>query len=195
MDLRRLYNELASRERDWDPWNDVNHRDRLRLIVDWATEVLPNGGRVLDAGCAHGEIAAAIAKRRPDADVVGVDIADVWVEEAQRRHGGVPNVRFERADVRDLPFEDDSFDVVICAEVLEHLPGNDWRRAVRELDRVSRDVVIVSIPDDREPDGTYHVQRLTPDDVAAVTERQLKRLAEIPLQDPHIVKAWVMLLR
>ena len=195
MSLRRLYNELAEKERNWNPWQDINHRDRLKTIVRWVDEVLPDGGRVLDAGCAHGEVAAAIARRRPDADVVGVDIADVWVEEARRRHNNVPNVRFERADVRDLPFDDDSFDVVICAEVIEHLPDDGWERAVRELDRVSRDVVIISIPDDREPDGTYHVQRLTPKDVVAASERSLKRLAEIPLQDPRIVKVWVMMLR
>lgn len=195
-DLRRIYNELAMRERDWDPWRDPDHRDRLETVVRWAVEVLPPGGRALDAGCGHGEVAAAIARRRADVEVVGVDIADVWVEEARRRHRDVPNVRFERADVRDLPYDDDEFHTVICAEVLEHLPGDGWVRALRELDRVCRPEgrIIITIPDDRNPDGTYHVRRLTPDDVSERAPRPIVREAEIRLENPRFPRVWVLML-
>lgn len=50
------------------------------------------------------------------------------------------------ADIRNLPFPDMSFDVVICTEVLEHLPEETIARGVRELVRVSRKYLLISVP-------------------------------------------------
>lgn len=50
------------------------------------------------------------------------------------------------ADVRSLPFQDDAFDTVCAFEVLEHLPYDDFARAVRELARVARGHVLISLP-------------------------------------------------
>lgn len=49
--------------------------------------------------------------------------------------------------VLDLPLEDDSFDVVCCFQVLEHLPFSDFKRALSELCRVSSKHVILSLPE------------------------------------------------
>ena len=45
-----------------------------------------------------------------------------------------------------LPFSDNLFDVILCAEVLEHLPFDKFETALRELKRVSRKYVILSLP-------------------------------------------------
>jgi len=50
------------------------------------------------------------------------------------------------ADIRDLPFENDSYDVVLAFEVLEHIPWRDVDKALKELHRVSKKYVIISIP-------------------------------------------------
>ncbi|MEK7078163.1 MAG: class I SAM-dependent methyltransferase [Patescibacteria group bacterium] len=50
------------------------------------------------------------------------------------------------ADVRNLPFESSSFDVVTTFEVLEHLPWEDFERTLMELKRVSKKNVIISLP-------------------------------------------------
>lgn len=50
------------------------------------------------------------------------------------------------ADIRDLPFEDQSYDVVMACEVLEHIPWKDVNKALYQLHRVSRKYVIISIP-------------------------------------------------
>jgi len=50
------------------------------------------------------------------------------------------------ADVRDLPVNDNDFDVVIAFEILEHIPFSDFEKALKELSRVSKKFVIISIP-------------------------------------------------
>ena len=51
------------------------------------------------------------------------------------------------ASVVDIPFKTGSFDLVVCYEVLEHMPFDLFVRSVRELHRVSRRRVVVSLPD------------------------------------------------
>ena len=49
-------------------------------------------------------------------------------------------------DIRELPFESNSFDTILCFEVMEHLPFEDFEKILLELHRVSRKFVIISIP-------------------------------------------------
>jgi len=49
-------------------------------------------------------------------------------------------------DIRELPFADDSFDTVLAAEVLEHLPYSDFERCLGELRRVTRGHVVITLP-------------------------------------------------
>lgn len=49
--------------------------------------------------------------------------------------------------VTDMPLEDDSFDLIVCCQVLEHLPFEDFSTALDEMHRVARKKVIMSLPD------------------------------------------------
>ncbi len=49
-------------------------------------------------------------------------------------------------DVRNLPFKDNEFDVVCAFQIIEHIPWVDIPNALKELKRVSRNYVIISIP-------------------------------------------------
>jgi len=89
---------------------------------------LDPGRLVLDVGCGHGKLAAPlIAAHR----VVGVDFLHLGLPSA-RAHGLI----VFQADASALPFVDDQFDVVICAEVLQNLV--DIRGVMAELGRVCR---------------------------------------------------------
>lgn len=50
------------------------------------------------------------------------------------------------ADITDLPFKSNSFDCIICCEVLEHLPFEDSVKALQEIYRVTKKHVVISIP-------------------------------------------------
>lgn len=104
---------------------------------------VPKGARVLDAGCGEGALSVLLAER--GVTVVGTDISKPNIERAQAfaKERGV-TIPFSVADASALPFEDQSFDVVISSHVLEHLP--DFDAGLRELLRVSRGRVIFAVP-------------------------------------------------
>ena len=89
------------------------------------------GERVLDVGCGPGHLCAAAAERGLVA--TGVDLAAGMVQRAARSY---PGIAFHQADVEDLPFADASFDAVVGAFVVNHLPRPE--RGAAELRRVLR---------------------------------------------------------
>ena len=58
-----------------------------------------------------------------------------------------PNAEYVCADATHLPFKDNSFDVVLCSEVLEHLDSP--LKAIKELARASKKVIVLTFPDER----------------------------------------------
>ncbi len=50
------------------------------------------------------------------------------------------------ADVTNIPLKDNSFDVVLCCEVLEHIPFEQFQKAQKELARVSKKYIVLSLP-------------------------------------------------
>ncbi|MCR9216959.1 MAG: class I SAM-dependent methyltransferase [Phycisphaerales bacterium] len=89
---------------------------------------------VLEIGPGPGMVTAAL--QAIDVEVTTVDI------QAELK----PDVV---ASVTNLPFEDDSFDVSMCCQVLEHLPFDRFVPAIKELSRVSRHAILISLPDPR----------------------------------------------
>ena len=57
-----------------------------------------------------------------------------------------PNLVFKQASIYDLPYKDNSFGLVVCTEVLEHL--EDPAKALREMLRVSQKYLIISVPNE-----------------------------------------------
>lgn len=84
-------------------------------------ERLTPGLRVLDIGCGTGAITPGVAEAVvPHGEVVGVDINPRLVDEARHLHRDVAGLRFESADIYDLPFHG-AFDIVHAARVLQWL--------------------------------------------------------------------------
>lgn len=94
-------------------------------------------GRILDAGCGSGATLLTLARRFPEADLVGIDLSEPLLaiarEEVPGSRGDL-TVRFEKADVQAMPFDDDAFDVVVSAN-MAHLV-EDPVAMLNELERV-----------------------------------------------------------
>lgn len=82
----------------------------------------PRNARVLEVGCGRGVALPYFAKRLQPAELVGLDCDPKVLEIAQARAGGV--ARLVEADVREMPFDDASFDVVFDFGTFFHTPGH-----------------------------------------------------------------------
>jgi len=110
----------------------------LRLLYRAAAEIgrLPAGSRVLDIPCGGG-VALRGLRRDQDVEYVAADIAQTMLDrtvEAAEQYGVADQVIPRIADVGDLPFADDSFDMVVSFTGLHCFP--DPERAVVEIARV-----------------------------------------------------------
>src|SRR6266404_1731609 len=112
-------------------WDAAEYSRRSSLQEAMAQEVtalldLNGSERILDVGCGDGKITAEIASRAPRGSVVGVDPSRDMIRFAQSHYDSSarPNLRFEVADARCLPFQDE-FDLVVSFNALHWIPEQD----------------------------------------------------------------------
>ncbi len=108
--------------------DEVYLRHYVALVLRYA----PSGSKILDLGCGNGISARLL--NQADYDVVGTDISPLFLEEA--RNWENPKLRYQVCDVLELPFDNESFDVICSNELIEHLP--DVETALKEMARVVR---------------------------------------------------------
>lgn len=120
------------------------------ITVDIKKLNIQPGDRILDAGCGIGRHMWEFYRDR-SVHVVGIDMNWEDLRKAKYTlnsmdHGAGGSWLTANADVTRLPFKDEAFDVVICSEVLEHIPDN--HAAVKELVRVLKPgkELVVSVP-------------------------------------------------
>jgi len=102
------------------------------------------GMRVLDAGCGEGVLSVMLVQR--GAIVTGCDLSTPNIENARRyaKEAGLDSIEFMVADLEQIPFADNSFDLVVSSHVLEHLP--DFDQGLREIMRVTKKRAVMAIP-------------------------------------------------
>jgi SAM-dependent methyltransferase len=137
-DMWRLRNSIQSADYDHRahdsaiPLQRYWQRHRHRIIMRFGG----NGGRTLDVGCGSSRILQ---------DLPGAVGVDVLLRKLRFLHRVHPEV--VQASVNALPFPDQSFDTVICSEVIEHIP--DHPSVIGELSRVLRPggTLVLGTPD------------------------------------------------
>jgi SAM-dependent methyltransferase len=110
----RMFNRLAP---SWDRRRVPNHLAGFEAGLA-TLPIVPR--RALDIGSGTGDSAFAIARRWPDTEVVGIDLAAAMLEEARRKTPAelAGRVRFEQEDASDLPYDDGDFDLVGLANMI-----------------------------------------------------------------------------
>ncbi len=95
---------------------------------------------VLDVGAGYGVLLELLEKQR-NIKGVGVEIADVMIAYGRSR-----GVDLRKGDASQLEFPDNSFDIVVATEVIEHLPFGIYEKTLSEFERVSRKYIVISVP-------------------------------------------------
>ena len=176
-------------------WGSYFGKRRLR---DQILESIPWRGdeRVLDVGCGHGLMLIGAAKRVPSGRAVGIDI---WSQEDQksnsvaatlenaRREGVAGRIEVVNADMRKIPFPDNSFDVVLSSFAVHNLYDRAQReQALREIARVLKSGGRLVIADIRHvPEYERCLRRL---DWIELERRGTSYLFVIPTRTLHAVK-------
>jgi SAM-dependent methyltransferase len=145
----------------------AEHLARYRL----AAQLAP-GRRVLDAACGEGYGTAMLATA--GATAVGVDVDEPTIAHARERYAA----EFRVADVADLPFEDASFDLVVCFETIEHV--EDAEGVLGELARVldPDGVLLISTPNTHEylVDNEFHTREFTHEEFVGLLAGRFPRV-------------------
>jgi ubiquinone/menaquinone biosynthesis C-methylase UbiE len=115
----------------------------LRRVDEAATKLDP--ASVLDVGCGEGVVTERLARRLAPAKVLGVDAEEGGLQ-AEWAARSAPNLSFATGSAYELPFADESFDLVCAIEVLEHLERP--RDALAEMRRVAGRALLLSVPNE-----------------------------------------------
>ncbi len=172
--------------------NEAKYRSRNPVVRRLVARFLERVGdlveaqrprRILEVGCGEGIVIEYLTGRVPAVRFHGVELD---TDALARGRARCPAAAFLQADAYALPFETGSYDLVLCLEVLEHLP--EPGRALRELRRVARRGCLVSVPHEpffrlgnffrgknvgRLGDPSDHVQHWGARDFAAFCAREL----------------------
>jgi SAM-dependent methyltransferase len=117
-------------------------RDLAALRLERCLEAMEGTtGKLLEIGCGAGRYTRAFLHYRPDLDVHGCDISHIALAEA-RVADTTGKIEYKLGDALDLPYEDNSFDIVLLFDVFEHV--TDVGKAADEVARVLK------------PGGVFH---------------------------------------
>lgn len=138
------YNYDFYQKKDSYPPLKYRHNYILKMIEQ---EKLPEPCTILDIGCGPGEMVCDLVK--DNREILGLDISEEMIaiakQKLEKKVTNIQNVYLAVGDIENLTFYDKTFDVIICAGVVEYLENDDkW---VVELSRVLKPggILIVNI--------------------------------------------------
>jgi ubiquinone/menaquinone biosynthesis C-methylase UbiE len=108
-------------------FNDLSDSKYLDMFLNY----LPKNAKILDVGSGPGQFSKYIKKK--GFNVSGVDYSNEMVAIAKEK---VPDVTFEKMDMRDLSFEPESFDGLLVSYSLIHIPSNQIPGTLRGFNKV-----------------------------------------------------------
>jgi SAM-dependent methyltransferase len=140
---RHTQPSMPPSDREYAPFGNVDSRNGLQERIEIPLLIfslrLPIGCRILEVGCGRGVALPVLSRWLMPSELVGVDFDPALLDIAARRvsHQCL-DARVVEADVRSLPFEDRSFDLVIDFGTCYHVSGGTGGSlaAMREIERV-----------------------------------------------------------
>lgn len=115
----------------------LNHFDIL-------TDKISQPKSILEVGAGEGHITERLIKKFPKSKIEASDISKRIIKHAQSRSSQLDAITWHQEQLEKLTHTDNSFDLIVCCEVLEHT--SDPHQSLAELHRVTRKHLIISVP-------------------------------------------------
>ena len=116
---------------------------RYKLLLKNITAQFNNGGvclKILDVGCSKGRYLKNLLEDAPQNEYYGIDVSEKVLELVNE-----PKIKLKKGSLTDIPYDNDTFDIVFTCEALEHVV--DVEGGVRELARVTKPQGLIIIVD------------------------------------------------
>jgi len=113
-------------------WQNSPERSHIEITEELLD---PLGARIIDVGCGAGQITRALAKM--GAEVIGIDPSTRQLKRA-RSEPPLGNEIYIKGTAENLPFDDQSVDIILFFNSFHHVPKNEYPRALQETYRVLR---------------------------------------------------------
>ena len=159
--------------------------DTRQFLVDAASLANMRGSCILDICCGTGSVILAFAERYSDALLVGYDFSHGMLRKAEEKNVGM-RAAFVEGDAAELPFSDNSFDVVTCSHALYELKGQAREMALWEMKRVVQPDGVVLIMEHEVPSNPavkllfyLRLRSMGSEDAREFVEGGLQRLGKI----------------
>ena len=130
------------------------HKRKWHHLKEFFTGI--KGKSLLDIGCADGTTTRQIQKILPDARIIGIDYYKHAVDYARKRKS---EIKFVHGDVHNLPFGENSFDIVTAIETLEHLENP--KDCLKNINRILKKDGQFIMTTPNWPDKIYRIYNKT----------------------------------
>lgn len=102
-----------------------------------------SAGSILDVGCGEGFTLARLKEKGIGKSYEGIEYNKKAIALGKKEN---PSIKIKEGSIYELPYKANSFDLVLCTEVLEHM--DDPKKALKELVRVSKKYLLLSVPNE-----------------------------------------------
>lgn len=133
MPKQDFYNEFYEKLHSGDKELTTEEEIRIKTTIN----LIPSDiNSLLEVGCGDGRIINRLIGKYEN--ICGLDISNSALKfvKTPKKKGNLEN----------LPFQDKNFDLLMSCEVLEHIPNPIYKKALKEIERVSKEYILISVP-------------------------------------------------
>jgi ubiquinone/menaquinone biosynthesis C-methylase UbiE len=154
-------------------YDAMDFLDVNTAFSDRAVELGPPQGLILDAGTGTARIPILMSQRRPQWQIIGIDLARSMLEVGYKnveQSGLQHQIKLELVDAKQLPYPDEHFDMVVSNSLIHHLP--DPLPFLRELNRVLKPNGAILLRDLMRPDSLETLEAIVEREAGDCNDQQ-----------------------
>jgi ubiquinone/menaquinone biosynthesis C-methylase UbiE len=114
-------------------------------LIEWSQDKINENqpmpfsmNQIVDIGCGNGNLIHVLQQYLSIAKITGIDLSQESMMNAKKRFSSNNNIDFKVGSINDLPFDNESIDLIVCTEVLEHTFIDTFESSFAEISRVLR---------------------------------------------------------